>query len=145
MYFQTTGLGTERHRLALVPDVDDWLGAKSKVKCSLAVLSAGNARGPLSWAGRTEAGASNIVSPNEPHSWPGLTFATTVTCDQGRSSAGLVTGFSCHDSAWPLVWSARVCKYRCVVTSNKVVLESKLYLTAIMWVYHQDGFGQSFW
>ena len=97
--FQTMVLGTGKNRFALVPDADDRLGAKFKVKCSRAVLSAGNARGPLSWAGRTEAGASNIVRPNEPHPWPGLTCTTTVTRDQGRSSAGLVTGFSCHDSA----------------------------------------------
>lgn len=61
------------------------------MKCLLAVLSAGNARGPSSWTGRTEAGASNIV-----------------TCDRERSSAGLVTGFLVTMA----LATGLVCKYR---------------------------------
>jgi hypothetical protein len=70
------GSGTEKTRLTLVTDIDDQLGAKSKVKRLLAVLSAGSASGPSSRAGRTEAGAPNIVRPNELHPWLGLTCAT---------------------------------------------------------------------
>jgi hypothetical protein len=59
--------GTEKTRLTLVAGIDGQLGAKSKVKRRLAVPSAGNASGPSSRAGRTEAGAPNIVRPNELH------------------------------------------------------------------------------
>ncbi|KAN0126230.1 hypothetical protein V8E53_015223 [Lactarius tabidus] len=79
------GSGTEKTRLTLVTDIDDQLGAKSKVKRLLAVLSAGSASGPSSRAGRTEAGAPNI----------------------GRSSARLVTGLLVTMApGWSLVWSA---------------------------------------
>ena len=47
------------------------------MKRLLAVLSAGNASGSSSGAGRTEAGAPDIVRPNEPYLWLGLTCATS--------------------------------------------------------------------
>lgn len=61
------GSGTEKTRLGLFADIDDQLGAKSKVKRLLAVLSARNASGSSSRAGRTEAGAQKtsyvLMSP----------------------------------------------------------------------------------